>query len=78
MGLLFHFDFRDAQKTSPCFPYAPDYTGSKLHLQVIYFLLSFCYEYLGEKLLSSRILLRLSGRIAQNDQFGDGLITAEP
>lgn len=39
MGLLFHFDFRDAQKTSSCFPYAPDYTGSKLHLQVIYFLL---------------------------------------
>ena len=26
-------------KTSSCFPYAPDYTGSKLHVQVIYFLL---------------------------------------
>lgn len=36
-GLLFYFDFRDAQKTSSCFPYAPDYTGSKLHLPVIYF-----------------------------------------
>ena len=40
--------------------------------------MSFCYEYLGVKLLPSGILLWLSGRMAQNDQFGDGLVIAEP